>query len=96
MSVPESSGSPGADAPSPQRRPSLNDEPSLAAAADPDLAVAYLDLEVRPGERVDRLVRQARPAVHAERLHRPALHEQLAVAEPQLPAGAVGPRAGRA
>src|SRR5262245_57002971 len=65
---------------------SLPDQPSLAAAPDPDLAVADLDLEVLAGERVDRLVRQPRATVGAERLHRPALDEELSVAQAQLPA----------
>src|SRR4249920_265089 len=99
MSVPESSGSrpsgardgAGARAPSEPggRQRSLTDEPPLALAADADLAVADLDLEVHAAERVDRLVREPGPAVGAERLHRPALDQQLAVAEPQLPVGAL-------
>src|SRR5262245_27790953 len=95
MSVAASSGSldgavtaDGARASAPGARHirSLTDQPSLAAAADPDLAVADLDFEVLTRERVDRLVRQPRPTVGAERLHRPALDEQLPVAEAQLPA----------
>src|ERR671911_536200 len=80
-------GGAGARAPSEPggRQRSLTDEPPLALAPDPDLAVADLDLQVQAAERVDRLVGQPRPAVGAERLHRLSLDEQLAVAEPQLP-----------
>src|SRR5215207_7384720 len=67
------------------RQRSLTAESPLAPAPDPDLAVADLDLQVHAAERVDRLVGQPSPAVGAERLHRPSLDEQLAVAEPQLP-----------
>src|SRR5215211_248487 len=69
------------------RHRSLTDEPSLALAPDPDLAVADLDLQIDARERVDRLVGQAGLAVAPERFHRLALDEQLAVAQTQLPVG---------
>ena len=72
MSVAESNGSrpsgarggAGARAPSEPggRQRSLTDEPAFALAADPDLAVADLDLQVNAAERVDRLVGQPRLA----------------------------------
>src|SRR4249919_554421 len=67
------------------RQRSLTDEPPFALAPDPDLAVADLDLQIHAAERVDRLVRQPGATVGAERLHRLALDQQLAVAEPELP-----------
>src|SRR6185503_19999887 len=67
------------------RQRSLTDEPPFALAPDADLAVADLDLEIDAAQCVHRLVRKPGPAVGAERLHRLALDQQLAVAEPELP-----------